>query len=275
MPPRRTKRGATQRSQRSGRSQRVADESEEESDNDAPPTRSSQPERTARSELDIPPSVLSWTQKGLYDLPAIPDYGGDAGDDDDDDEDGSDSAPLLAKMILLRHHKKEPFTNNRTIAPAPILSTLPLRFEKHFFFSFSELSNHWSKMGQKSDDFERVFKKARRLLLEDFGYVVAEIRSGIPVFPMTGHGENVVATQDDADIEIDDEEGTTQRKRGGKKAITFILMNTGSPQASHVNCGRSSLASRRNAGAGEAATLSLLTLTLLYIYMDGGMERFQ
>ncbi|GAU96167.1 hypothetical protein RvY_07652-2 [Ramazzottius varieornatus] len=252
MPPRRGPRGTTQQSQRSAPSQRIGDVSEEEqeSDDDVQPSYSRRAPKRTRLEIDVPASVLSWAQKGLYDLPAIPDYSGDAGNNDDND-DRLDKAALLAKMILLKHHKKEPFTNN-------------------------QLLNDWRKAGQGDKDrgFDEDFSQARKLLSDDFGYLLAEIVADKPMFPMVGHGEaKAVATPKDTDaMDVDDDDDggagpSTQKKRPKK---TFILVNSG--EVSFVGCGRSSLPSRRKLEPAEAATMSLLTLTLLFIYMEGDGE---
>ena len=64
--------------------------------------------------VDTPAAAYKWIERGLFDLPAIPNYDAEEDEEEDDERRGrADNAALMVVAILLQHHKKEPFTNNR------------------------------------------------------------------------------------------------------------------------------------------------------------------
>ncbi|OWA54214.1 hypothetical protein BV898_18625 [Hypsibius exemplaris] len=267
MPPRgRPARGgrkaaAPSQSQRSTRSTQpeeeeqsdasVDDESEQDQEMDDESALQQPRQKKMRlDKVETPATAIKWMERGLDDLPAIPNL--DGGNEEVDD---SNTAALMVVAIILQNHGKLPFTNN-------------------------QLKNKIQAADVRCD-FELTFKAARRLLLMDFGYVLAEIRPDHPVFPIGGPSDIEGDDAEEAPAEgsgEEEEEGTqtqaTQKSgRGTGRATrkkTFIIVNTMKPELSFVNCGKREFAYQRDGDPKAAAQMTVLTLTLLYIFMEGG-----
>lgn len=92
-------------------SQRTASSDDESSDNE--PVQVAAKKRTAPPKarrIEVPENGKKWSQKGFFDLPAIPNLNPATKDEDDEEK----VAIVLVKLILLSHHSKLLLTNNST-----------------------------------------------------------------------------------------------------------------------------------------------------------------
>ena len=132
----------------------------------------------------------------------------------------------------------------------------------------SELRKSFKDHGNR-DDFDSALPKARKLLLEDFGYILAEISPGEPIFALDSSqiDGDVLAVSDDETERALTQKSTTKQRKGA--AVHYILVGTGSPQFSITNCLRTDGEDLRERDASAAAKMTMLTLALLYIFMEG------
>ncbi|XP_055341568.1 uncharacterized protein LOC129590391 [Paramacrobiotus metropolitanus] len=224
---------------------------QEASDDEDATETDSTPNVVPTAAVEVSEIELEWMEEGWMDLPPIPVAGGRAAAEENELE---SNATLLVTLILMCHHSRGVMTNNR-------------------------LKNEWQKLSNRPNvDFEAVFKRSRKLLREDFGFVLAEISPDQPVFPMDnanlyleeGAQENK-GLAEDGPVDTQDTQKSGRRRK--HTAIHYILINSTDAAKSFHRCGPRTLFSAdavEEVEALGAARHTLLTLTLLYIFMEGG-----
>lgn len=140
----------------------------------------------------------------------------------------------------------------------------------HCFAVLSKKLSHYSTA--KNINFDVTFADAKRLLRDDFGYALVKIDPGKPVFAndsISSSAESAEGTQqtDLSGGEEEEQNGRAKTRKGS--AVHYILVNTAAPQGSYLNCGKKDHLYDRDADPMAAAKLTMLTLTLLYIFMEG------